>query len=327
MRCSNHKRFVWQAALIFIVSLLWNNQVFALTFQLPTGRDSLVGEEFEILSRPGESLITIGRKYDIGLYELLEANPSLGKGILDTRSLVVIPSKFILPAAPRKGIIINLAEMRLYYYPDNAKVVITNPIGIGRVGWGTPLAKTRIIEKKVDPEWNVPDSVRAESELLGAPLPKVVPPGPENPLGRYAMRLGLSSYLIHSTNRPDGIGTRTTAGCIRMLPEDIEKLFKEIKIGTPVQIVNQPYKVGWHGNKLYLESHVPLNEDRMELGENFTPMVKLVLIATNGRAADIDWDEANTIAEDHIGIPYQIGLSYYKLSENEELENTPIKID
>jgi len=290
---------------------------YALTFPLPPKGTDIVGQIFTVYSEPGDNLSLIGRLYDIGLYEMIEANPGLGTGILPRRTQVIIPNQFILPRGPRRGIVINLAEMRIYYYPPKKNIVITNPIGIGRVGWATPTMSFKIKEKKIDPEWNVPKTVREESAALGYPLPKVVPPGPDNPLGRYAMRLNHTSYLIHSTNRPEGIGTRATAGCIRMLPEDIERIFHEIKLGTPVEIVNQAYKVGWSDGDLYLEAHLPLNEERAKPQPGTHPAVKAIFAATKGVASDIDWDLATRIGDEHRGIPTIIGTSYYQLSHDD----------
>ena len=129
--------------------------------------------------------------------------------------------------------------------------------------WETPLGKTTIINKKKDPDWRPPQSLKDEAIAAGdEPLPDIVKAGPDNPLGRYAMRLGIPGYLIHSTNKPYGVGMRVTHGCLRMYPEDIERLYEGIPVGTPVQLVNQPIKLGWLAGSLFVELHPPLDEDQ-----------------------------------------------------------------
>jgi L,D-transpeptidase ErfK/SrfK len=178
---------------------------------------------------------------------------------------VVIPSRYILPDAKRDGIILNAPEMRLYYFRPGANgqppVLETYPVSVGRMDWSTPVGTTRIVKKVRHPSWRPPASIRREAEESGEPLPEVIPPGPANPLGDYALRLAIPGYLIHSTNKPFGVGMRVTHGCIRMYPEDIATLFPEVAVGTPVQIVNQPLKLGWLFDTLYIEVHPPLEED------------------------------------------------------------------
>ncbi|MDH3980798.1 MAG: L,D-transpeptidase family protein, partial [Gammaproteobacteria bacterium] len=167
--------------------------------------------------------------------------------------------------AERSGVVINLSEMRLYYFPSadsgQQQTMITHPISVGRMDWNTPLGKTSIIRKQTNPSWTPPESIKKEALADGIELPDVIPGGPDNPLGRYAMRLGIPGYLIHSTNKPYGVGMRVTHGCIRMYPEDIEGLFADIPVGTPVQLVNQPIKLGWMAGGLFVELHPPLDED------------------------------------------------------------------
>ena len=182
---------------------------------------------------------------------------------------IVIPTQFVLPRAPNRGIVVNVAELRLYYFPAASSVapegtlagsrrVITHPISIGRMDWSTPLGTTSVTGKVANPSWTPPQSIRDEHAARNDILPRVVPAGPDNPLGKHALRLGLPGYLIHGTNKPSGVGMRVTHGCIRMFPEDIEALFKTVPAGTPVMIVNQPYKLGWTADGLYLEAHPPL---------------------------------------------------------------------
>ena len=184
--------------------------------------------------------------------------------------------------------------MRLYYYPKakpgETPVVITHPISVGRMDWETPLGMTKIVSKQKDPEWRPPKSIKAEHEVDGEPLPDVVPAGPDNPLGRYAMRLGIPGYLIHSTNKPYGVGMRVTHGCIRMYPEDIEKVFNDIPVDTPVQIVNQPIKLGWLAGSLFIELHPPLEEDEEKYADYMQSALNSIadFLAANNESPDIN---------------------------------------
>jgi L,D-transpeptidase ErfK/SrfK len=234
-------------------------------FTLVPGTD-VVGELQVIRARHEDTFLDIARAYDIGYDELVAANPGVDPWLPGAGTRIVLPTQFVLPDAPREGIVLNLAAKRLFYFPKPApgdpREVITHPIGIGREGWQTPLGATKVVAKQKDPVWVVPASIRREHAEAGDPLPARVGPGPDNPLGRYALRLGFPSYLIHGTNKPDGIGMRVSHGCIQLFPEDIESLFGLVPVGTPVRIVNQPHLAGWRGDNLYLEVHPPLEDDR-----------------------------------------------------------------
>ena len=171
---------------------------------------------------------------------------------------MILPTHYILPQAPHRGIVVNLPEKRLYVYRSHR--VYTFPIGIGRAGWTTPVGQLRIISKQKNPAWYVPKAVRATQAELGNPLPAVVPAGPNNPLGDYALRLSKSNYLIHGTHDPSGVGKRSSAGCLRMYPEDIKRLYHMIPINTPVTIIKQPLKTAQVGSQFWVESHSPLIE-------------------------------------------------------------------
>ena len=185
---------------------------------------------------------------------------------------VVVPTQFVLPAAPHEGVVVNVAAMRIFYYPPHKKgepqIVYTHPIGIGRVGWKTPEGTTKIVSRQKDPVWVVPKSVRAEHLEDGEKLPGVVPAGPDNPLGQYAFRLGWPSYLIHGTNKPYGVGMRSSHGCMRLYPEDIAVFFDLIPIGTKVTIVNQPYLFGWRDGTLYLQAYAVMEDDSRDWNKN-----------------------------------------------------------
>ena len=247
--------------MLALVALAWcvlNTSASALTFAIQPGAD-IVGAVQTATVQYDETFDSIGQKFDVGIYEMIEANPDVDPREPTTGTTLIIPTQYVLPSGPRRGIVINLAEMRLYYFHKDEPLVTTHPIGIGRKEWETPIGKGKIIEKTKDPYWKPPDSIRAWYDEHHKYLPDIVPPGPQNPLGGYAMRLSIPGYLIHGTNTPGGIGIRSSSGCIRMHPEDIESLFYKVSLGEPVRIVNQPYKIGHYNYKVYIEAHEPLS--------------------------------------------------------------------
>lgn len=252
--------------ILFLGSLLvFSNFLWSMTFVLPAQGD-VVGKVQYTRPQLGETLSDVGLRYDIGYYEMLRANPQVDPTrALPPQTRLLIPSQFILPAVPREGLVINLAEYRLYYFPPNDNIVITMPVGIGREGWTTPTGLTKVTVKERDPVWRPTANVRAEAAKNGTPIPNAFPPGEGNPLGRHILRLGWPTYLIHGTNRRDGIGSRVSAGCIRMRPEDIERLFELVAVGTPVRVLNEPIKLGYHKGALYLQAHPALIEQNTNL--------------------------------------------------------------
>lgn len=249
-------------------------------FTLPPPDVDVIGQVETITASRDETLLDIARRYDLGQNEILLANPSVDRWLPEENSVVVLPNRFILPNVERTGLVLNLPEMRMYFFPKPAPgetpVVITHPVSVGRMDWESPLGKTTIISKKQDPDWRPPQSLKDEAIAEGdEPLPDIVKAGPDNPLGRYAMRLGIPGYLIHSTNKPYGVGMRVTHGCLRMYPEDIERLFENIPVGTPVHLINQPIKLGWLAGSLFVELHPPLEED----AENYANYMQSVLDA------------------------------------------------
>jgi L,D-transpeptidase ErfK/SrfK len=215
----------------------------SLTFKIPR-QGNVIGEYQKIKAKQGDSLPAIAQYYDIGMYEIYVANPHLPHRGLKAGTTVIIPSQFILPNAPRTGIVLNLADMRIFYYHPDGVTVSTYPVGIGRGGWSTPLGTTQIVAKKANPTWTPPPSIIREAARKGRRLPAVYPPGPKNPLGAYAMNLGFPRILMHGTNAPRSVGLRSSHGCIRLFPADIEELFHNVSVGTPVRIVYDP-----HGRK------------------------------------------------------------------------------
>jgi len=292
----------------YVISFIFCFFVFsvnAVTFNLENEETRIVGHNLVVFSHEEDTLLDIARQFDIGYEEIVTANPDIDPWLPGEGTQVLVPNRYILPDAPHKGIVINLAEMRLYYYPPKKKgqlqQVVTHPIGTGREGWTTPIGKTRIIQKKKDPTWTPPASILKEHLEKGDPLPKVVPAGPENPLGAYAMRLGMPGYLLHGTNRPFGVGMRVSHGCIRLFPEDIEHLFGMVIVNTPVEILYQPYKAALHNDKLYIEVHEQQEDLSKQQGNSMTGMVTAIVAAQETTLADEYWSHAETAVREHRG--------------------------
>ena len=291
--------------------------------------EEVFGELQHVKARYEDTFVALARAYDVGFESLRRANPGVDPWLPGEGTEITIPTRFVLPRAPRRGIIVNVAELRLYYFPADsgtpppgvppgARRVVTHPISVGRMDWSTPLGVTKITSRVANPSWYPPQSIREEHAARNDVLPRVVPPGPNNPLGDHALRLGLPGYLIHGTNMPSGVGMRVTHGCIRLFPEDIESLYKTVPVGTVVQIVNQPVKLGWTADGgLYLESHPPLPESKID-GEDvdavnaalessqesaLTSLTRAYVAASEERHIDLQWDLAERAAELGRGIP------------------------
>jgi L,D-transpeptidase ErfK/SrfK len=310
-------------------------------YELPPPGFDVIGAVATVTARHEDTLIDIARRHGLGYEDIVRANPDVNVWVPGEGTEVVLPTRFVLPGGAREGIVLNLAEYRLYYFPKpepgEPAYVMTYPISIGRMDWETPLGLTRIISKVVDPSWYPPQSVRDEHAAEGRPLPLIVPPGPDNPLGKHAMRLGIPGYLIHGTNRPAGVGMRVTHGCVRMFPEDIEYLFGHIGIDTRVRIVNEPIKIGWNGDELVLEAHrvldvvsqeptvdEPVPDGAAEMLEEevatvsadalavarkdpLTYVTEQYISATGERGAKLDWYLAEQIVNRSDGIPTPVG--------------------
>lgn len=234
-------------------------------FMLPAG-EGVVGEVVVTVATADDTLPDIARRFDVGYEEIVRANPGVDPWLPGRGREIVVPTAYVLPNVPQEGVVVNIAAMRLYYYPPvpkgSARVVITHPIGIGKVGWKTPEGVTRVVARQKDPVWTPPESVRREHLENGDPLPARVPAGPDNPLGAHLFRLGWPTYLIHGTNKPYGVGMRSSHGCLRLYPEDIRALFDAIPIGTKVQIVNQPTVLGARDGIVYVQAFGHLEDDR-----------------------------------------------------------------
>jgi L,D-transpeptidase ErfK/SrfK len=291
-------------------------EVQAEVFQMPPPGSDLIGEIRYTKARYEDTLIDIARQFSVGQDEIVMANPQVDRWLPGRDAQVLLPRRFILPDAPRVGIVLNIPEMRMYYFPGaNAKSpasqVISYPVSIGRMDWRTPLGATRVVAKQKDPAWRPPATIKREHAQEGDILPDVVPPGPLNPLGRYAMKLGVPGYLIHGTgiDKAFGIGMRVTHGCIRMYPEDIERLFPQVAVGVPVYLVNQTIKLGWMGEDLYIEVSEPLDEDRTGPQELLAKAYSLIEKKTANRPVAIDREALTAAVNNPTGIPVAISHS------------------
>jgi L,D-transpeptidase ErfK/SrfK len=308
----------------------------AEVYELPPPGNDVVGAVSTVNARAEETLLDIARRHGLGYEDVVRANPLVDAWLPGEGTEILLPTRFVLPQAERRGIVLNLAEYRMYYYPPvkagSPPEVMTWPMSIGRMDWTTPIGLTRITAKEKNPNWYPPESVRAEHLAEGDPLPRVVPPGPNNPLGAYKMRLDIPGYLIHGTNRPAGVGMRVTHGCVRMYPEDIEFLFGQVSINTPVRIINEPVKIGWDGDELVLEVHRTLEVletpvaavvdavvDAVDAAspvvavsavkDALTSLTEQFVAATSGRPGELDWERAETALERANGVPAPIGRS------------------
>ena len=314
--------------------LLATTPVYAEVFELPPEGYDVIGSVSTITVRYEDTLVDIARRHGLGYYDVVRANPGVNVWVPGEGTEVVLPGRYVLPPGPRKGLVLNLAEYRMYYFPEAREgepaYVYTYPMSIGRMDWETPLGNTTITAMARNPAWYPPQSVRDEHAADGDPLPRIVKPGPENPLGTRALRLGLPGYLIHGTNRPAGVGMRVSHGCVRMFPEDIEFLFDKIRVNTSVRIINVPVKVGWDGEALVAEAHPlleapqPLVAESVEQIEQLDADIELpapdpnskdplthvteqFIAATAERAGRLDWDRVEELVQRSDGIPEAVG--------------------
>lgn len=287
----------------------------AVTYDMPERPgDSLIGgyphQITYATATQEDTLLDIARDYDIGQNEIVQVNPEVDRWLPGAGTQVRIPTSRLFPNAPHEGLVLNLPEYRLYYFRKASKnqtaSVTTHPISIGRVDWNTPLGKTRISAKTENPTWTPPQSIREEHAANGEILPDVFPAGPDNPLGLFALRLGIPGYLIHSTNKPYGVGMRVSHGCIRMYPEDIERLYPEIRVGTPVYIVNQPIKVGWSQDTLYIEVHPDLEDVQRDYQQRLDSALDLIEQVNGGKLPVINGAKLKEALEVSNGIPVAI---------------------
>ncbi len=296
--------------LILICVFLWPCFSYGLSFYLPKNGDSLVGEVKTTQVKVDEDFSDVAMRFDVGYYEVFDANPGIDPDNPPLNTVLVIPTQYILPLELKRNVIVvNLAEMRLYYQPRKENRVYIFPIGIGKEDWETPLGEMTIVKKTKDPTWVVPDSIYKFRQAIGDKIERMMPPGPDNPMGKYALKLSSTaqgSFAIHGTNLVESVGRRTSAGCIRLYAADIETLFNLVEVGTKVIIVNKPYKAGWSGKKLYLEAHMPLLEQRLAMGSDVKPALDVVFNAVKDRRLVVDWQKVAAIAKEHLALPRSV---------------------
>jgi L,D-transpeptidase ErfK/SrfK len=283
-------------------------------FELDPGQD-VVGVVQVVTAGKDDTLTDIARRFNVGYEEIVRANPKVDPWLPGEGREIVIPSQFILPDAPRTGLVINIAAMRIFYYPPVRRgeraLVLTHPIGIGKVGWRTPEGVTKIVRRQQDPTWRVPVSVRKEHHENGEHLDPVIGPGPDNPLGKYAFYLQWPSYLIHGTNKPAGVGLRSSHGCIRLYPEDIEQFFAIVPVGTQVRVVNQPFVFGWRDGQLYMQPFGVLEDDTRDWAKASRRLLSKSLAATlqqqlKAHRTQVDWTLVSALARAPRGVPVPI---------------------
>jgi L,D-transpeptidase ErfK/SrfK len=284
-------------------------------FEIDALHDDVVGAVQVTMVGKNDTLPDIARRFNVGYEEIVRANPGVDPWLPGVGRAVVVPTQFVLPFAERKGIVVNVAAMRIYYFPPakpgEKQVVYTHPIGIGKVGWSTPEGATKVVSKQKDPVWRPTASIIAEHKKNGEILPAVVPAGPDNPLGRFKFTLGWPSYLIHGTNKPYGVGLRSSHSCLRLYPEDIEKFFGMVPVGTQVQVVNQPFVFGWHDNQLYLQAYNVLEDDKRDwskaqpklLSKTLTKRIQTELAT---RKETVNWERVGQITRDPRGLALSV---------------------
>ena len=275
----------------------------------------IFGQVERIRTRYEDTLIQIARRYSLGYEELLRVNQDVDPWLPGEGTLVLIPGQRLLPPGEREGIVVNLPEHRLYYFPkpkmDQPATVLTYPVSVGKMDWRTPIGSTKIVSKQKNPSWTPPKSVHEERRRLGEPpLPAVVPPGRDNPLGAHAMRLSIpgGAYLIHGTNNPDAVGMAVTHGCLRMYPEDIATLFERVPVGTKVTLIDEPVKMTKIDGEVWLEVHPPIDDQGRAVAVSLD-LFEARLDALLGESeVVINWDIALEALRDARGIPVMIGL-------------------
>jgi L,D-transpeptidase ErfK/SrfK len=286
----------------------------ATVYELPENGSAVFGTDERIKATYQDTLLDIARRYSLGYEEIIRANPGVDMWLPGEGTDILLPGRRILPPGPHEGVVVNLPEHRLYYFPKSKKgdkpVVITYPVSIGKMDWSTPLGETHVISKQKHPSWYPPESVRKEHLANGDPLPPVVPAGPDNPLGDFAMRLavGGGTYMLHGTNNPMAVGMAITHGCIRMYPEDVAALFPLVPVGTKVWLINDPVKVAYVEGELLLEAHPPVDSEGQSTEPNLELLSQLLDKAVGQDTAAILWDLARETLQAANGIPAVVGL-------------------
>ena len=302
-----------------LAALLISGHSVALTFPLPPPGEDIVGEIQVIKAKYEDTFADIGKANDLGYLEMVAANPGVDPWLPGEGTDIALPTRFILPPGPREGIVINLAEYRMYFFPKGQNVVHTYPLGIGREGWNSPIATTTIVGKTPNPAWYPPKSIREEHAAEGDPLPMVVPAGPDNPLGPFKFSLGTTGYLIHGSNKKFGIGMRVSHGCFRMLNNNVLELAKMAPVGTTVRIINEPYKFGVSQNKVFLEAHAPLDDSGVQsIVDKHTTVINSLLKHDNlATGFQLDWEVVRDVVAGEDGIPVEIAIPVTSLASTD----------
>jgi L,D-transpeptidase ErfK/SrfK len=292
-------------------------------FELRADDSVLGGVQLTTIGKE-DTLPDVARRFNVGYEEIVRANPGVDPWIPGVGRKVVVPTQFILPNAPHEGVVINLAAMRVFYYPkhkrDEPQIVYTYPIGVGKAGWRTPEGVTKIIAREENPTWRPGAGVRKEHADNDDPVPAVVPPGPDNPLGKFKFTLGWPEYLIHGTNKPYGVGLRSSHGCIRLYPEDIEMMYKAVPIGTSVRVVNQPFLFGWHEGRLYVQAYTVFEDDtrnwskapKTQLMKSMTPQLQKLIKDSH---TEIDWDAVAQVIKAPRGLAVPVSVAAGTIDE------------
>jgi L,D-transpeptidase ErfK/SrfK len=302
------------SALVMLLAIAAGSVARATEYTLANPDAAVVGEDQTVVTVYEDTLYDLAAKYSLGSEELIRVNPGVDPWIPGAGRTLIVPGRHILPPGPREGIVVNLPEHRLYYYPkakrDGSREVITYPVSIGKMDWRTPLGLTHVTQKQKNPIWNPPESVRKEHAAAGDPLPARVPAGPDNPLGGYAMRLaaGNGTYLIHGTNNPIAVGLAVTHGCIRMYPDDVASLFPLIAVGTPVRLINEPVKVAWVDGELLLEAHPPVDAEGQSFEPDIDQFSQLLRAEVGDSTVAIHWDYAREVLQKADGVIATVGL-------------------
>lgn len=278
----------------------------AAAADFPLAKDQVaVGAVATVTTKAGDTMLDLARQFDDGYVQFMAANPTVDPWQPGVGTKITVPNQYILPDAPRTGIVINLAERRIFYFPPGGQTVETYPAGVGVQADATPLGVTRVVRKEDGPVWIPPPSIRAERP----DLPLEIPPGPDDPLGAFALRLGWTDYLIHGTNKPDSVGRNVSHGCMHLYPEDIDKLFHEVPVGTQVRAIAQAVEAGWIDGRLYVEVHPSKDQaDQYDYIEPVTPaapaeLMQRVADAAGDRADLVDWDAVQAAGLAASGIP------------------------
>lgn len=326
MTATNRRTFCQLVASAGALSLVPGiDRAYAIAAKKVTAYPPIVGTQRTYTTRYEDSLVDLARKFGLGYTEIVSANPGIDPWVPGADKEIVLPTAHLLPDGPREGILINLADQRMYLFRPDGKTVDSVPLGIGNEGWDTPKGSTTVVRKKKNPTWYVPRSVREDQPEL----PAIVRPGPDNPLGAHAVYLGWPAYLFHGTNKPYGVGRRVSHGCVRLYPEDIARLYDTIKVGTKVTVIDQAMKVARKDDELWLEVHPNQKQsDEVEqtgkLSPSTPPEFEFRLVDAAGDLADrIDWQKAKTVARERRGTPEQVLAK--KISAPPKPSGTPTK--